>query len=167
MSEAPAAPAPAPEARRVLSVLVRSAGERYAIPASDVLKVIEQGTLGRLPRLPRAILGITHHRGKIVTVFDLGVLLFGADGAPVSTGTQVVLFDRGHRNGGVQVDGIDEIVPVRVSQMRPGKVSALGVVQHRGAALNVLRTDLLLTAMDTAADDKPGANSGLERGGRS
>ena len=63
-------------AQRRLSVIFQAGDERYLIEASSVFKVAEPGGINRIPKLPRPILGITQHRGRVVTVYHLGCLLF-------------------------------------------------------------------------------------------
>src|SRR5688500_19963642 len=100
---------------RALCLLCRVGPERLALRAADVLKVVGGARLCRLPRLPAQVAGITHNRGRIVTVFDAGVLLFGAAtpsapraGQAVSVDARVVVLDRGQRHLALAVDGVDE-----------------------------------------------------------
>lgn len=139
---------------RALCVLFRSAGERYAIKAEDVLKVIGQVRLCRLPRLPRAVLGITHLRGRIVTVFDASVLLLGGPTRPATDQARVLVLDRGARNLGLMVDAVDEISTLRLHGRSVEGIPSLTVVQHQGQAVHAIATDRLLDALvATAADE--------------
>jgi len=150
-------------ASRSLSLIFHVSGEEYLIPATDVLKVVEVSRLNRLPRLPAAVLGITQHRGRVVTVFDLGALLYGtaslAPNALRSDAARVVLLDRGQRNHGFFVEAIDEITSVALGGSRSGPVPALRVVAHRGRALHVLQAGPLLKAIQAVA---PGGEAATE-----
>ena len=150
---APAAPATASAAdahARPLCVLFRSGGERLALRASDVYKVVGQAQLCRLPRLPPAFSGISHYRGRIVTVVDAAALLFGAppdwstvEGQGIET--RLVVLDRLQRHLALGVDAVDEIEPIRLGPDLPeGPVPALKVAQHRGQAVFFLDADRLL-----------------------
>lgn len=134
---------------RALSVIFRLGDETFVLPASDVIKIIETKRINRLPRLPRAILGITQHRGRVVTVVDLRAVLFADfDGVGRAVPRHALLIDRGARNAGILADAIEEIAPVRLVGARAGAVPALRVVQHRGRAVSAIDTDLLVAAIE-------------------
>jgi chemotaxis signal transduction protein len=131
-----------------LTIFFRAAGERYAMYASDVLKVVGQARLCRLPRLPAPVLGITHHRGRIVTVVDVGGLFAGGDRRDATDASRVLVLDRGQRNLGLRVDAVEHIEPMSLSGERlAGRVPAISVVQHQGRAVNAIDTDRLLDAI--------------------
>ena len=135
-------PTRASAAERTLCILFHAGPEAYAIPALDVQKVVEPGRLNRLPSLPGSILGITHHRGRIVTVVDLAGL-FGAVRTPPQTASaRILVLDRGQRNIGLHVDAVDQIGPVRTAGDRRG--GELAVVQHQGRGVSLVDTDRLL-----------------------
>jgi chemotaxis signal transduction protein len=139
--------APEPASDRALCLLFRSAGERYAVQAKDVLKVIGHSRLCRLPRLPKAILGITHHRGRIVTVFDASVLLLRGPVRPKTDLARVLVIDRGARNLGLLVDAVDEIQTLKLGGRQVEGIPSLHVVQHDGQAVHGVDTDRLLEAL--------------------
>lgn len=147
MTSSTLGPAPgSAEKERVLSVVFRAGGERYLIQARDVFKVAEVPAVNRIPRLPPAILGITQHRGKVLTVIDLVQLLFGERGPGLlpSGQSRLVILDRGSRNAGLLVDAIEEIAPVRLGAARQGPSPALSVIQHRGRPIHGVRSDVLM-----------------------
>ena len=139
-------------AEQALCVLFRSAGERYALKAEDVLKVIGAVRLCRLPRLPKAILGITHLRGRIVTVFDASVLLLGGPVRPTTDQARVLVFDRGSRNVGLLVDAVDEIQTLKLQGRPVEGIPSLAVVQHQGQAIHAIDADRLLDALLQTAE---------------
>lgn len=136
---------------RALSLIFHIGGEEYLIEATHVLKVVEVSRLNRLPRLPPTVLGITQHRGRVVTVFDLGALLYerpAVDPRALRSDTaRIILLDRGQRNNGLLVEAIDEITSVSLTSSRNGPVPALRVVQHRGRALHALQAGPLMRAI--------------------
>lgn len=151
------------EAGRALCLLCRAGDERLALRAADVLKVVGGARLCRLPRLPAQVAGITHNRGRIVTVFDAAVLLFGAAtpstssapraGQPVNVDARVVVLDRGQRHLALAVDGVDEIETLRLGpDLPPGPTPAVRVAEHRGKAVFAVDADRLVEAMLAAAD---------------
>jgi chemotaxis signal transduction protein len=145
-----------PSTDRVLSVVFRLGHETYVLPAADVIKIVETKRINRLPRLPEPILGITQHRGRVITVVDLHAVLFGAGetrGVDRPIPKHVLLLDRGQRNAGIIADHIEEIAPVRIGGARPGAVEALKVVQHRGQAVSAIVTDALIHAIEALGGD--------------
>lgn len=139
-------------AERVLCVLCRAGAERLAVPARDVQKVMERPTVTRLPRLPVAVLGITHHRGRIVTVLD-AVALLGLERTDVrSADPRVLVLDRGSRQLGLWVDGVDEVELLRIGADLPaGPSKALRIAQHHGQAVLAVDADKLVELILQAA----------------
>jgi len=122
------------------------AGERHALPAAGVLKVVEMGPLSRLPRLPDCVVGITHHRGRVVTVVDLCQLVKpGAAPTPVETG-RLILVEKGGLNVGLLTGPVAEIISLDPATgsapVRNGSLVAR-VHVHQGVALNLLNAELL------------------------
>jgi chemotaxis signal transduction protein len=113
---------------------------------------MDRPTLTRLPRLPVAVMGITHHRGRIVTVLD-AVLLLGLErtGAP-SADPRVLVLDRGSRQLGLWVDGVDEVEALRIGADLPaGPSTALRIAQHHGQAVLAVDADKLVELILQAA----------------
>jgi chemotaxis signal transduction protein len=127
-----------PALERVLCLLFRAGGERFAVRASDVQKVTPPGHLSKLPCLPPPLLGITQHRGRVLTVVD-GVALLANGSATASVDSRLLILEKPVRHLGLLVDGVDEIeslrLPADVSSLQRGTHGALRVAQHRGRAL--------------------------------
>ena len=144
---------------RHLSVLFRATDARYSLRATDVVKVVDIHRVNRLPRLPTCTLGISQHRGRIITIFDLMGLLFpdraevrrvaARDAITRSGGSaaQAILLDRGQRNIALLVDRIEEITLLKVDGGRQSGTSGLTVVRHRGLPVGVLNADALHAAV--------------------
>ena len=101
--------------------MVSLAETQLALRAREVLKVIEVGSIARMPRLPRAVVGITPYRGRIVTVIDPAVLL-GQAPAPAqgSSERRVVLLDSSGRNVGLLVERVEVISAMDVIEPKRG-----------------------------------------------
>lgn len=147
------------DAGRALCLLCRVGDERLALRAADVLKVVGGARLCRLPRLPPQVAGITHNRGRIVTVFDASVLLFGAARARTvgslgpASDARVVVLDRAQRHLALAVDGVDEIETLRIGPDLPGgPTPAVRVAEHRGRAVFAVDADRLVESMLAASD---------------
>jgi chemotaxis signal transduction protein len=134
---------------RALCVLCRVGAERLAVRAADVHKVVGHARPCRLPRLPPSVAGITHHRGRIVTVFDAGALLFGAaPRKPEGPEARILVLDRLQRHLAVGVDRVDEIELLRLGPDLPvGPTAALRVAEHRGEAVLAVDVDRLIDVL--------------------
>ena len=123
---------------RVLCLLFRAGGERIAIRAADVQKVTSPGHLSRLPRMPAALLGITQHRGRVVTVVDAAAML-SAPRLHVGIESRLLILERPVRHLGLLVDAVDEIeslrLPVDLTLLQRGAHPALRVAQQKGRAV--------------------------------
>jgi purine-binding chemotaxis protein CheW len=92
---------------------------RYALPLQAVREVLLPGPLSRVPRAPPALAGIMNHRGRVVTVADLGEMM-GARGK-TSPEARLLLLDRGRRDLALRVFNVDgirdlpELVPAGAS----------------------------------------------------
>jgi chemotaxis signal transduction protein len=145
---------------RALCVLCRLGSEQLAVRVADVHKVVGNAQISRLPRLPPAVAGITHHRGRIVTVFDAAALLFGSPPASASAQAaaaagehRVLVLERAQRHLALGVDAVDEIEPVRLGADLPsGPCAALRVAQHRDKAVFAVDADRLLEMMLQATE---------------
>jgi chemotaxis signal transduction protein len=129
-------------------VMCRVGAERIAVPVADVYKVLPAAQTCRMPRLPAAIIGIAHHRGRIVTAIDPSALLFGTPGAPGGPEARLLILERSQRHLALAVDAVDEIEPIRLSPDLPeGPRPGLRVAEHRGRAVFTVDTDRLVAAV--------------------
>lgn len=151
---------------RALVLLFRAGGERAAIRAADVQKVTPVAHISRLPRLPDVVLGITQHRGRVVTVVDAAALLFQS--SPSSSTPPQLLSDEGRvharllilerpvRHLALRVDAVDEIESVRLSADLPqAGLVCLKVTQHKGKALQVLDVEKLMDVVEQHMQQSP------------
>ncbi len=132
---------------RVLCVLCRAGQERLAVIARDVYKVVEHARITRLPRLPAAALGITHHRGRIVTVIDTVTVLGLArsTAATSANDSRLLVLDRGTRQIGLLVDGVDEVESLKLGgDLAAGPTGALRIAMHHGVAILAVDIDRLV-----------------------
>jgi purine-binding chemotaxis protein CheW len=89
-----------------LVLVLRIAGERVAIRASDVESVIEVDEVTPVPRTAPHIAGLTSLRSRILTVIDCRAAL-GA--APAAAAEAVVVPADGHAYA-LLVDGVEDVV---------------------------------------------------------
>ena len=132
-------------------VMCRVGPERIAVPVSDVYKVLQAVRTCRMPRLPPAIIGVAHHRGRIITAIDPAALLFGAAAGQGGAGgveARLLILERSQRHLALAVDAVDEIEPLRLGPELPeGPRPGLKVAEHRGKAVFTVDTDRLVAAV--------------------
>lgn len=137
----------APQNERVLCLLFVAGGERFAIRAADVQKVTPSSQRSRLPRLPEPLLGITQHRGRVVTVVDAATLLSGSAHV-AGDGNRLLLLERPVRHLGLLVDAVDEIeslrLPADLTTLPRGGRPALRVALQRGRAVSLVDVAVLV-----------------------
>jgi purine-binding chemotaxis protein CheW len=73
-AETTSAPQAAPEEPEIW-VTFEAGGELFAVPVTCVEEVLRVEGITRLPYAPAAVRGITHRRGRVLTVMDLRVRL--------------------------------------------------------------------------------------------
>jgi len=77
----------------MLLLTFQAAGALYGVDAARVVSVIPRVNLRALPHAPAFLAGVFEHRGEVVSVIDLGVLL-GSTPAPHRLSTRIILVDR-------------------------------------------------------------------------
>ncbi|MBI5547788.1 MAG: purine-binding chemotaxis protein CheW [Deltaproteobacteria bacterium] len=123
-------------------VVFRIGSERYGLPLATVREVVTPTMTSQVPRAPAAIRGIMNLRGRVVTVVDLAALLqIPAGSAP--DGGKVVILNRGRRDLGLLVTGVDGIHTLDDVATAPGESlpSVHGVARHANGAVTVLDDD--------------------------
>lgn len=112
-----------PEA--TVDVLTLAVGDDlFAVPVDEVSHVQAHPVLVGMPDLPRACLGVSGHRGKLVAVFDLAQLL----GRPALGKAGVLLIAREDPSVGFAVAGIDRYLRVpRSSIAEPAEQTGPGI----------------------------------------
>ena len=128
-----------PASERALCTLFTRGGDSYALPVVEVHRVFVPGWINRLPRLPASVMGITQHRGRIVTVVDLAQL-FGASASPerppANVDARVLVLERAQRHLGLYVDAVGQIANLRLSGEPDER--GLRLISYQGAAVAVL-----------------------------
>ena len=92
-------------------VLVRIAGGRYAIAATDVAEVVPLLELTRLPGAPAWLPGIGNWRGHVLPVLDLRPLL-DVPVSPSPSSARVVVLSVDEIEIGVLTDAVTGLAPV-------------------------------------------------------
>ena len=113
-----------PTAGEVLDLLVFSlAGERYGIETARVMEVVRLRGLTAVPCTPPFVLGVVHHRGRILAVLDLRRLLELA-GQGVAEGSRAVVVEARGIAFGILTDAVAGIVRVAAGELTPLPVTS-------------------------------------------
>ncbi len=120
-------------------VVFRLEKERFALPLSAIREVLVPPLhYTRVPRAPPSVRGVINLRGRVVTIVELRPLLHLAESASASQ--RIVLLDRGRRDLGLLVTGVDGIESLEKISPAPGKndPAVRGVARFKGLAVTVL-----------------------------
>jgi purine-binding chemotaxis protein CheW len=98
------------------AVVVRIAGERYAVPAAFVWRVVGTTDVAAVPGAPPSLLGVMNLHGEVLPVFDPRRLLGLAPHAPGEAGRIVVLGGAAAELG-LAVDAADDFARVTIDQL--------------------------------------------------
>lgn len=100
-------------------VVFRCGERRFGFPLESVSEIITPRSFTRLPGTGAAVCGLVGVRGRVVTVFDLGVVL-GIESAAAFPDHRLLLLALGNRRIGAAVTDVVSIAPARIAQPRPG-----------------------------------------------
>lgn len=112
----PAAPA---VAREPLAVVAFALGDaRYALEVQQVVEAAPLPDVTPLPRVPAPLRGIIHHRGRVLPVVDLRLLLAPA-GAPGAFAPRIVIAAAGEAVVGLLADALLGTLEVDAADLLP------------------------------------------------
>ena len=123
-------------------------GERFGIETDHVLEVVSLQELIPVPCTPTFVIGVTHYRGRILTVLDLQQLLnqSGKD-KDVAEGRRVIPVEAGGMTFGIVADTVVGTlsVPAHKVALPSAALSGLSLALTRGI------TEELITILDIDA----------------
>jgi len=99
-------------------VVFSCAGEWFAVPLLSSREVVPPQPLTRLPGCGPETAGLMGLRGRVITVFDLGVVL-GLDPARRLPDHRILVLDLGERVVAVMVDAIEGIARDQAALLQP------------------------------------------------
>lgn len=93
---------------RVTGLVIRVAGGRWFVPVSQVIEVLREPVVARLPAAGAAVAGVVNHRGRVLTVADpVRALELAGEGSAMR---DVVVVDVAGRRFAVAVDAVIELL---------------------------------------------------------
>jgi chemotaxis signal transduction protein len=120
-------------------LVVRVAGELFAVELITAEEALDMPVLHRLPEMPPHMRGVFTLRGALVSVFEPQIVL----GVKCRQPGTVVVFSGGERRVAIATDDVDDVVSVDLRTVRdaPGaraKDGALLGIVHNGASFVAL-----------------------------
>lgn len=99
-------------------VVFRCSGRRFGFPLERVSEILTPRTFTRLPGAVAGVCGLVGFRGRVITVFDLGVVLELDSAAASFPDHRLLLLKLGTRRIGAAVDEVERIVSARLTPAR-------------------------------------------------
>ena len=135
-------------------LLVRIAGEIYALPSSSVREVIRYRECTPVPGAPPTLPGILSQRGAILPVADLHPLL-GLEAAPISRATRLVVVSHADVDLAVLVEAVLDLAPLPTDAVEPLPATLdpararflRGIVQHERQAIALFDLDEIIAGL--------------------
>jgi chemotaxis signal transduction protein len=110
-------------------------GQRFGFPLDSATEIVAPRPLTRLPGAGPAVCGLTGVRGRVLTVFDLGVVL-GLPATELGPDHRLLVLDLGGRRVGAAVSEVLTIVSSAVQQDPVGRTGAV----HDGTVADAATT---------------------------
>lgn len=129
-------------------LLVRVAGEEYALPADRVREVARGGQFAPVPGAPAVVLGVRNLRGQVVPVIDLaGVLGLDREGQPPF----VVVVEHAGRVAAFGVDALRGVSPLEGALEPAEGRFVTGASLEDDVLVGVIAVEEILAAIEDAA----------------
>lgn len=105
----------------MLFLLFRLEGDRYALPAREVVEVLPRLRLKQWPQAAAGVAGVCRYRGRPLPVLDLSALCLGRAAAALLSTRLLVVHFAGHCLGLIAEDATD------MASLEPGDFTAAGL----------------------------------------
>ena len=130
-------------------VVFRCGEQRFGVPLAQVNEIVPPLPFTRLPGAGADVCGLVGVRGRVITVFDLGMML-GDQAAAGVVDHRLLLLELGGRRLGVAVDEVCEIASAALeralSEAEPDRMgpAAIGVARGEDGPFTALDASRLL-----------------------
>jgi purine-binding chemotaxis protein CheW len=133
-------------------LLLRAAGDAYAVPVERVREIVRLRPITPIPRAPHAVLGVVALRGEMIEVVDLRRRLGLADVEPGRSQRIVVLHAADGEAAALRVDAASDVLRVPDSELEPAPAGEAGAVAElctwQGRFVSILDVDRVLELGD-------------------
>jgi purine-binding chemotaxis protein CheW len=116
-------------------VRMRVGAEQYAFPVENVLEVAELGQLAPVPGTGSIVLGVRNLRGRVLPVFDLGLLL--GDSGRRAPSMLVVAEEHGLQ-AGLAIDEVIDVAELSETSPEPTAQLLAGSTHEDGQRVGVI-----------------------------
>jgi purine-binding chemotaxis protein CheW len=135
----------------------------FAVKVANVLEVLEQQQISRVPKAPEGILGITNFRGQILPVVNTRYK-FNMDSGELSEKYYVIVYEihREERQFVVSAtaDGVKDVIEIDTAEINPVPDMGLnydarflsGVVTRNDRFILIIKPELLFSLKDTEVE---------------
>ena len=138
-------------------VLFELLGETWGIRFSDIQEVLSTKKITPVPKAPFFVVGLTHKRGKIITVIDLDLL--AGESPRESKETRIIHLKNSEMDIGLLIKSkvSSELIPDELETSEPLVKEFCGgskiilrksIIQKGAGTINVLETDELIKALE-------------------
>jgi purine-binding chemotaxis protein CheW len=136
----------------------RLGGDDYACPVEKVHEVLRVGSITRVPHAPHAVRGITHRRGSVLPVIDLGKRL-KRPAVELGAASRILVVSHQGRPLGLLVDAVHQVLQLRPTRVLPPppelaekeEAALCGTYQENGHLLLLLDMVQALSPTETTA----------------
>lgn len=111
---------------------LRVLGGRYAFEAPLVTEVVRLGPLTRLPAAPSFLPGVFTHRGEVLPVLDIGVLV-GHTAVAIKPSTRAAIVHCGPWKVAVVSEAVEGLVAIPRRNLEPPPSESTGVAEFLSA----------------------------------
>ena len=108
-------------------------GERFGLPAQDIVEIFRAVAVSQLPGSPPVISGVINLRGDTVVVIDPAVR-FGGPEVPVKADDNFVLVNTGLRPIVVRVDVAEDLIEIDDTLVREARSTSQTLDKLQGVA---------------------------------
>lgn len=141
--------------------------EVFAFEALFVREIIRFAPLNHLPRMPRYVMGLLHHRELVVPVINLAAR-FGWEPRAEDDDTRIILVEVASQFYGLVADGVEAVVQLSMDQIEstPAAMQGIdsrfigGVARHDQLLITLLQLEKIL---ETVTPDLKPAEGGEPR----
>ena len=143
-------------------LIFKLAGQDYALDVLQVKEIIEFGSLTKVPRTPRSMLGVINLRGNVVPVMHLG-LNFGLPSSPITGRTCIIVAEvdlSGERIlTGIVADSVSKVMELSADETLPAPAFGTrvcadylrGIGKSEGKLVLLLDIDKVFTSNELQA----------------
>jgi purine-binding chemotaxis protein CheW len=140
----------APGSEQVLTFVL--GGETYGVDILRVQEIRGWSTVTKIPHAPRNVLGVLNLRGSIVPIVDMR-MQFNLERAEYTAVTVIIVLSvqsrTGHRNFGVVVDGVSDVVTLNPAQVQPAPdLGSRAATEHIRGLIPVAEQMVVLLDID-------------------